>query len=100
MASAGKVNVVGGAKLRKQKANDKLLGKGNLDVKRIAEKISKFTPGGKSNSAKRSTHRILTGKTPTLPSPGAVSQAGTTNHQSMEDFKKMVAYFNKKYKAN
>lgn len=71
-----------------------------MDIKRIAEKISKFTPGGNSTAAKRSTHRILTGKTPTLPSPGAGSQAGTTNHQSMEEFKKMVAYFNKKYKAN
>jgi hypothetical protein len=49
MNSAGKVKVVGGAKLRKQKANDKILWKGNLDAKRIAEKISKFKPGGKSN---------------------------------------------------
>ena len=47
--------------------------KGNVDVKRIAEKISKLTPGGNSTAAKRSTHRILTGKTPTLPSQGAGS---------------------------
>ena len=67
----------------------------------MAEKISKFTPGRASShsAAKRSTHRILTGKSVDLPSPGAGSQAGTTNHQSMEEFKKMVAYFNKKYKA-
>ena len=99
-STSGKVRVIGGAK-RKAKQLEKATQRSGDGVKKIAEKISKFTPGGNSTTAKRSTHRILTGKTPiniNLPSPGAGSQAGTTNHQSMEEFKKMVAYFNKKYK--
>jgi len=97
--AGGRAKVVGGAKLKKgTKLNDKASKSG--EVKRIAERISKFTPGGKSSTAaKRSAQRILTGKTPTLPSPGQGSKAGTTNHQSMEEFKKMIAYFNKRYKS-
>jgi hypothetical protein len=75
----GRAKVVGGVKLKKA---SKLIGKSG-EIKRIAERISKYTPGGASNGAKRSAQRILTGKTPTLPSPGAGSNnknSGTTNH--------------------
>ena len=101
MASS-KARVTGGLKMRKTKAMEKAAGaNARSDIKKLAEKISKFSPGRASNSAaKRSTHRILTGKSVDMPSPGAGSQVGTTNHQSMEEFKKMVAYFNKKYKGS
>ena len=100
--SCGKVRTIGGIKFRNKKAQEKLarvdsnskLG----DSRKIAEKISKFTPGRASanSAAKRSTHRLNSGKLHEMPSPGAGSQAGTTNHQSMEEFKKMVAFYNKR----
>lgn len=91
----GRARILGGSKLSK---NSKLIRKGG-DIKRIVEKISKFTPGQcNSTAAKRSAQR-LSGKTPTIPSPGGGSHVGTTNHQTMEDFKRMVAYLNKKYKG-
>lgn len=77
-ASTGKAKVIGGAKLKRGSKVGSTSKSG--DVKKIAERISKFTPGGQSSAAKRSAQRILTGKTPILPSPGAGSQAGTTNH--------------------
>lgn len=62
----------------------------------MVEKIQKFTPGQKASvTAKKSTSRIMSGKTPTLPSPGGDKEAGTTDHQSMKDFKKMVAWIQK-----
>ena len=90
----GNARVVGGTKL---KNNSRVIRK-TSDIKRMAERISKLTPGG-SSVAKRSASRFATGNTPGLPSPGAGSGAGgTTNHQSMEEFKKMMVYFKKKYK--
>jgi hypothetical protein len=94
-SSVAKTKVVGGAKLKK---GSKGISKG-ADIKKLAEKISKFSPAGKSTAAKRSTQRLSQGKTPTVPSPGAGSHVGTTNHQSMEDFKRMMQYYNKKYKG-
>lgn len=44
-ASAGKAKVVGGAKLRKSKQLEKATARSG-EVKKIADKISKFTPGG------------------------------------------------------
>lgn len=96
-ASTGKAKVTGGATLKKRSRNVSTGKSGG--VKRLTEQISKFTPNKSNKSAaKRSTQRILT-KTPSIPSPGSGSQKGTTNHQSIEEFKKMVDYFNKKYKA-
>jgi len=70
--SGGKVKAVGGAKSNKRTSKMANKSSGG-DVKKIADKISKFTPGGQSTAAKRSAQRILTGKTPTMPSPGAGS---------------------------
>lgn len=83
-----KPKVVGGAKGKKKAVKSAAKG----DIKRMVEKIQKFTPGGKPATEKKSTGRILSGKTPTLPSPGGDKEAGTTDHQSMKDFKKMVAW--------
>ena len=48
--AGGRAKVVGGAKLKRgSKAAEKATKSG--DVKRIAERISKFTPGGKSSTA-------------------------------------------------
>lgn len=61
----------------------------------MVEKLAKFTPGDKkSNANKKSTTRILT-KAPTFPSPGGDKHHGTTDHTSMKDFKKMMAYLKK-----
>ena len=91
---SSKAKVVGGAKAKK--GNAKSASKSG-DIKKMVEKINKFTPGAGKPSVtdKKSTTRILTrpGKTPgTLPSPGGDREAGTTDHQTMKDFKKMVAW--------
>jgi hypothetical protein len=47
--------------------------------------------------AKKSTAKLVSGATPVLPSPGdGRSGAGTTNQQTMAQFKRMVAWLNKK----
>jgi len=47
--------------------------------------------------AKKSTAKLISGATPVLPSPGdGRSGAGTTNQQTMAQFKRMVAWLNKK----
>jgi len=88
---SSKAKVVGGAKAKKQIKK----GAKGADVRRMVDRISKFTPGQKGSVAKKSTSRIMSGKTPTLPSPGGDKDAGTTDHQSMKDFKKMVAWIQK-----
>ena len=94
-AASGKAKVVGGAK-RAGKGKGKTSG---AAVGAIVEKIAKFTPGDKgSKAAKKSTARILT-KAPTLQSPGGDKHAGTTDHQSMKDFQKMISFLKNKGKA-
>jgi len=89
-STGSKVNVKGGA--RGGKAIKKASSKG---VGSTVEKLSKFTPGGKKSAAKKSVARILSKVAPSLQSPGGDKQAGTTDHQSMTDFKKMMAYLKK-----
>lgn len=88
--SQGKAKVVGGAKRAGKSAKKGSVAK----VAAIAEKISKLTPGGKKSAAKKSTARILT-KAPTLQSPGGDKEAGTTDHATMKDFKKMISFLKK-----
>ena len=60
----------------------------------MVERLNKFTPGGAKSASKKSTTRILT-KAPTLQSPGGDKEAGTTDHTTMRDFKKMINYLKK-----
>jgi hypothetical protein len=92
-ASSGKAKIVSGSAGRR---NGKIssLGKSG-DIKKMVERIQKFTPGGNKSIAKKSTARILSGKTPALPSPGDKNAAGTTDHTSMKDFRKMIQYLQK-----
>jgi hypothetical protein len=93
-SASGKAKVVGGAK-----KGAKGKGKGGSGIGGIIEKITKFTPGDKkSAAAKKSTTRILT-KAPTLASPGGDKHAGTTDHQSMKDFQKMISFLKNKGKG-
>jgi hypothetical protein len=93
-SASGKARVVGGAK-----KGAKGKGKAGSGVGGIVEKITKFTPGDKrSAAAKKSTARILT-KAPTLQSPGGEKHAGTTDHQSMKEFKKMISFLKNKKTA-
>jgi len=88
-SAGGKVAVKGGSK-KAGKKGGKSSGVGSM-----VEKLAKFTPGDKkSNANKKSTTRILT-KAPTFPSPGGDKHHGTTDHTSMKDFKKMMAYLKK-----
>jgi hypothetical protein len=88
-ASAGKAKVVGGTK--GAKASKKAAGK---TVASVVEKLAKFTPGEKKSAPKKSLARIVT-KAPTLQSPGGAQEAGTTDHATMKDFKKMMTYLKK-----
>ena len=93
-AASGRAKVVSGAGGRR---GGKAMAKGRSgEIKKMVEKISKYTPGGNKSVAKKSTGRILSGKTPALPSPGGDKNlAGTTDHTSMKDFKKMIQYLQK-----
>jgi hypothetical protein len=89
--STGRAKVVGGPK---RAAKGK--GKSGSGIGSIVEKIQKFTPGDKrSAAAKKSTARIGGGKAPTMMSPGD-KHAGTTDHQSMRDFQRMVNFLKNK----
>ena len=89
-SSSSRAKVVGGAKRAGKAAR-----KGGANVAGVVEKLAKFTPGDKkSAAAKKSTARILT-KAPTLQSPGGDKQAGTTDHSTMKDFKKMMSFLNR-----
>lgn len=89
-AAVGKAKVVGGAK--GVKAAKKAAGKGVVGS--VIEKLSKFTPGGRKSAVKKSTAKIVT-KAPTLQSPGGAQEAGTTDHATMKDFRKMISYLKK-----
>ena len=88
------MKVIGGAK-GKIGGSKKSAGKG---VGSVVEKLSKFTPGGKKSANKKSASRIVT-KAPTLQSPGGEKNAGTTDHSTMKDFKKMISYLKKSGKG-
>jgi len=89
-SSSSRAKVVGGAKRAGKAAK-----KGGANVAGVVEKLAKFTPGDKkSAAAKKSTARILT-KAPTLQSPGGDKQAGTTDHSTMKDFKKMMSFLSR-----
>jgi hypothetical protein len=91
-AAGGKAKVVGGAKKAAgPKAGLKAASKG---VASVVEKLAKFTPGGRKSAVKRSTAKIVT-KAPTLQSPGGAQEAGTTDHATMKDFRKMISYLKK-----
>lgn len=87
-ASNSKAKVSGGAK-RGGKAAKK-----GSNVSGVVEKLAKYTPGEKKSAAKKSTTRILS-RAPMLQSPGGDKQAGTTDHSTMRDFKKMISYLKK-----
>jgi len=88
--SNSKAKVIGGAKGAPKSA------KKESGVKSLGSKLNKFSPPGKKNLAKKSTAKVFAGST-VLPSPGdGRSGAGTTNQQTMKDFKKMVEWINKK----
>jgi len=92
-ASSGKAKVVSG--LAGRRGGKAAKGRSG-EIKKMVEKISKYTPGGNKSVTKKSTTRILSGKTPALPSPGGDKNlAGTTDHTSMKDFKKMIQYIQK-----
>merc|ERR1712048_926430 len=87
--ATGKAKVIGGAKGGKS-------AKKGSGVKSLGSKLAKFSPTNKKNAAKKSTAKIFSGATPVLPSPGdGRSGAGTTNQQTMREFKKMVEWINK-----
>jgi hypothetical protein len=84
-----KAKVIGGAKGAPKSAKKEA-------VKGLGSKIAKFSPPGKKNNAKKSTAKLISGATPVLPSPGdGRSGAGTTNQQTMKEFKKMVEWISK-----
>jgi hypothetical protein len=84
----GKAKVIGGAKSGGKS--------GKTASKSLGSKLAKFSPTNKKNAAKKSTAKIFSGATPVLPSPGdGRSGAGTTNQQTMREFKKMVEWINK-----
>lgn len=89
-SAGGKAKVVGGAR---KAARGR---KGGAGIGQIVEKISKFTPGDKKSAAKKSTARIVSARAPTLQSPGGDKHAGTTDHQSMRDFQRMVNFLKSK----
>lgn len=89
MDPTSKAKVLGGAKGAPKSAK-----KDNM--KSLGSKLAKFSPPSKKNAAKKSTAKIFSGATPVLPSPGdGRSGAGTTNQQTMREFKKMVEWINK-----
>jgi len=89
-APTGKAKVVGGAKSKPAKAAKPAAGK-SIALK-LANKLSPVRKG----PAKKSTAKLVSGATPVLPSPGdGRSGAGTTNNQTMDQFKKMVAWYKK-----
>jgi hypothetical protein len=96
-AAYGKAKVVGGSSGRR---GGKAASKGKSgDIQKMVQKISKYTPSGNKSVAKKSTARILTGKTPALPSPGDKNMAGTTDHTSMKEFRKMISYLQRNKKS-
>jgi hypothetical protein len=85
-----RAKVIGGAKSGGKSA------KKESGAKSLGSKLAKFSPTNKKNLAKKSTAKIFSGATPVLPSPGdGRSGAGTTNQQTMREFKKMVEWINK-----
>lgn len=92
-AAASKAKVVGGAKRAGKAAGKRGAGAA------ITEKLAKYTPGDKRSAAKKSTGRILSKQAPTLQSPGGDKQAGTTDHQTMKDFRKMMSLMKKSVKG-
>ena len=93
--ASSKVKVIGGAK-KGAKGKGKSASKAS-GVGAVADKITKFTPGDRKSVGKRSNARIVS-RAPTLQSPGGDKHAGTTDHQSMKEFQKMLNYIKSKGK--